>query len=838
MSEGLRRKLERQTRHTDIICGISLLCAGTRDFEETASTLLQMVGEFLSPDRAYILRDHPEDCRYERILVWLNPAVEENARLCEEKFGYYVHYSKENLDHMSFTVEKPLVFSDVEALDEPYRSYWLDFDIKSLISVPLIVGGTLWGLLSFDRHVKAAAWEEGDVTLVQSICGIVSAAIERLNMELSLYSARETLRGVLDNVPSGIFWKDRNHVVVGCNQKYADYLQKTKEEIIGAHDTELHGEANAAKFMREDDEVMDTLTPMLAVEDKLLLPDGSEQWLSTSKIPILDKHGRADTLLCVMEVITGRKHAEIEMLRRDKELSEAKDQAERASLAKSDFLSRMSHEIRTPINAIMGMTTIALASSTPEKTRSCLMKIDKSSKQLLGIINDILDMSKIESGKMDVQMENVRLDDLLTDAANIISVRAEEKKQRLSVNVEPGAPAVFRGDKLRLSQILLNLLTNAVKFTPDGGQLRLDVRAERGERGGALMYFAVTDTGIGIDPSQQAKLFTSFEQADGGIARKYGGTGLGLAICKKLVELMGGEIGVESEPGKGSRFYFRIPAQVLSAGEAGLARAEAPDIKTPSRVDLSGRTVLLAEDVEINREIVAELLSGTGVTLCEATDGAEAVRLYSREPNKYDLILMDVNMPVMDGLEASRAIRALAAPQAKTVPIVAMTASVFREDVEQCLSAGMNGHVPKPVEVMYLLDTMCKYIAPGKRAKAADFDRQSLLPHIDIASGLAALRNNEKLYSVMLRNFLQSGLYAELMRDGAPNAAREVQARKLADVARNLSMRLLQEAADEAARAFASGKYGVECGKKLEEAYNATAQRARQYLQATGDLPQ
>ncbi|MDR2786166.1 MAG: response regulator [Treponema sp.] len=556
---------------------------------------------------------------------------------------------------------------------------------------------------------------------------------------------------------------------------------------------------------------------------------------------------------------------------REKARDAALEQAKQASLAKGEFLANMSHEMRTPMNAIIGMTAIAKSSADVEKKEYCLEKIEEASSHLLGVINDILDMSKIEANKLKLSFNDFNFEKMLRKVVNVINFRVEEKNQILSVYIDKRISRNLYGDDQRLAQVITNLLSNAVKFTPEEGAIILDAKLVDQTNRGCTLQISVTDSGIGLSGEQQERLFNSFEQADSGTSRKYGGTGLGLAISKRIVEMMGGKIWVESEPDKGAVFsftvqvekgralgesllspgvnwnniqvlvvddagdildYFRDIAEQLGffcvtarSGEEALgiieekgpfdlyfidwkmpgmngvelshkikatvpARALPESAGTESRQAMSqqtksvvimisatewmlieedakaagvdkflskplfpsaiadiinqclgsaaavpdasvlaensaeglpgdnfeGRWILLVEDVEINREIVLSLLEETRLGIDTAENGLEAVYLFSKNPDKYDMIFMDVQMPEMDGYAATKKIRELEASWAfqginhRAVPIIAMTANVFREDIEKCLAAGMNGHVGKPLDINDVMIVLRKYI--------------------------------------------------------------------------------------------------------------------------------
>ncbi len=398
----------------------------------------------------------------------------------------------------------------------------------------------------------------------------------------------------------------------------------------------------------------------------------------------------------------------------------AQKAAEQASLAKSEFLSRMSHEIRTPMNGIIGMTEIARRNyDDPEKVDDCLKKVSLSSKHLMSLINDVLDMSKIESGKIQLKNELFDLRAFLQNIENIYSVQAEEKGVEFKISLFGNIDALIGGDSLRLNQILTNLLSNAFKFTPKGGKVVLNVSELKHEGNTVLLRFAVKDNGVGIKQENLEKIFEAFEQENAEVTHKYGGTGLGLSIVKKFSELMGGSVKVRSEYGKGSAFEVELPFTVTGKSETIEWKTDSDNSDRTSEnkvYDFNGKHVLLAEDNELNREIATELLgASTGAIIDEAENGQMAVKLFEEsKTGYYDLILMDIQMPVMDGFEATRIIRAMERPDAATVPIFAMTANAFAEDEEKSIRAGMNAHLSKPLEISAVLAAMNEILIAKK----------------------------------------------------------------------------------------------------------------------------
>ena len=630
----------------------------------------------------------------------------------------------------------------------------------------------------------------------------------------------------LNNIPEGIFIMNKELEIYFRNDKYKEFFgdPPALELISKIFPSDESDDADREAYLKE------RVTGLLEQGKGSINAWVGEMCFSVYFIEIAISAEEADNSVLVIAVdIT--------------DLMNEKENAQAAAKAKSDFLSRMSHEMRTPMNAIIGMAKIAETTDDVSRLRYCLKTIGSSSSHLLGIINDVLDMSKIEAGKLELELVPMNIEKMLMKVCNIVIDKMEEKNHKFNVVLGKNLNLNYIADDLRLSQIIANLLSNAVKFTPDGGRITLAVDKAGQKDNKTTLRFAVTDTGIGMTKEQLGKLFNAFEQADGSVSRKYGGTGLGLAISKNIIEQMDGRIWVETEPGAGSSFIFEVnleraprqesviydgispgdtkdlviesdadilghfvsitdsfgiktdsasdtvqalakvsaaydsgrpydiifldyempetngidlvkqlkgridnntviiitthqewykieksaiennitrciakpifPSSVLDAiNEVVGSMLKSLEIKTDNayaQPDLSGVSVLLAEDVEINREIFITLLEDTKIKIDTAENGKIAVDKFAANPEKYDMIIMDVQMPEMDGFQATRTIRAMDFEKAKKIPILAMTANAFKEDIERCRESGMDDHMPKPINEKNVIEKITYY---------------------------------------------------------------------------------------------------------------------------------
>jgi len=534
---------------------------------------------------------------------------------------------------------------------------------------------------------------------------------------ISEQQANEKQRAMLHTIfsasPDLMWFKDSNGTYRAVNPRFESLSVRQTGDCIGRTTDEIYPPELAAFFNGCDATVAETKLPLYS-EDTLKFADGHMETVDIVRMPVFSSAGEYQGILGVARDVSRRVEAERELRKTQSALEKAVEQANRASDAKSSFLALMSHEIRTPMGAIIGMAHIIKRKlSEPQQNTEDILahvqQIEASSQHLLSLLNDILDISKIEAGKIELSEDILDIPKLLESVVSIIDPRCVEKNIRFDVRVGAIEPAVYRSDALRLRQVLINFLGNAVKFTPPAGTVGLCVDQLEYKDGHSLIRFAVSDTGIGIPQSALDKLFQPFEQAQG-IAKQYGGTGLGMSINRSIISLMGGTIAVQSEEGKGSTFSFAV---WLRAEQAVQTTAVAPQMRATA---LFGKRALLVDDVKLNRMIVIELLADTGLQFEEAADGQQAIDAFAAsEPGYYDIIFMDAQMPHVDGYAATHAIRSLARNDAQGVPIVAMTANAFKEDVERAMASGMNAHLAKPLEIDKLNAVLAKYLGAGEQ---------------------------------------------------------------------------------------------------------------------------
>ena len=843
-----------------------LLSSDKEELEETLLKGMDLLARSVDADRMYIWRKlfKGGKLQYERLYKWFREDEPKNNRIFIDSV----------MKWDNIFAEGECINGPVSSLSETEQKLFTDHNVKSILLMPLFINERNWGFVSFDDCRRERTFSEDEIQMLHSGSLFLANAIVR-GQNKELIDTRMRQQELMAEISRSFISKESmSNLIQEAMRKIGDFLKVTRVVVvvnesktgenrpayIWVSAEEWHLEIIQGGF---SDIINDTfpgtipgsgfitaiccndiineyrgkykLFEALDIKSFIWAPvyvDGVF-WgiISVEDCENLRTWGESDIQLIgtVSSAIAGAVARDL----MDRERAAALEEAVQASKAKGNFLANMSHEIRTPMNAIIGMTAIGKNSKDIQKKDYAFEKIENASSHLLGVINDILDVSKIEANKFELSLVTFDFEEMFRKVTDVITFRTDERRQELTVHIDKHIPQLLIGDDLRLANVISNLLSNAAKFTPEQGAIRLNAKLIGEENGICTIQIEVIDTGIGIDKKQQENIFFSFEQADSGTSRKFGGTGLGLAISKSIVELMDGRIWVESEPGKGSTFafYFRsqkgsgtkntMLAPQLSAkkinilavdqsfnaldslgniitgfgirydtagsveealtlteknGQYDLCFADwkIPDMDRirkyapilvimlpstgrvslekeagdagkkeflfkpvfPSAVakvinrsfgfadpgesrkkhgetetdDFSDYTILLAEDVEINREIVTTLLEPTALVIECAENGREAVEKFAAAPEKYSLILMDVQMPEIDGYEATRKIRAMDVKWAASIPIVAITANVFQEDVDRCHAAGMNDHLGKPLKLNDILLKLRKYL--------------------------------------------------------------------------------------------------------------------------------
>lgn len=534
----------------------------------------------------------------------------------------------------------------------------------------------------------------------------------RQRQELAVLQAQQAaesrFRVIFEQAPLGVLLLDaRSHRIIEANQRCGDILGRTPQELAGldpasiTHPDDLEENRDRAARMNAGE------IAGYRLNKRYLRADGSVVWASLTGAPLQDQANEAPLYLFILEDITARKQME-------EKLRQAYDAAEFANAAKSEFLAHMSHEIRTPMNAVLGLAQVLERESLSTSQRDMVARIRTAGQSLLALLNDVLDLSKIEAGQLRIEPRSFELKSLLANLDSLMGRAARAKGLALRLQEPATPPGPLLGDGLRLEQILINLAGNAIKFT-ERGEVAVIVQLIDAADAHVRLRFEVRDNGIGIAPDALARLFVPFTQADSGITRRFGGTGLGLSICKRLVELMGGEIGAESAVGAGSTFWFELPFARGSGGERdALAAMPAPAASGPR---LAGAHLLVVDDSAMNRDLVERALMLEGASATLAADGQQAVQLLATRPEAFDAVLMDVQMPVMDGLTATRLIRdelGLA-----DLPVIAFTAGVRDEQQAAARAAGVNDVLPKPMDLEHMATLLAKWITPRRPAETA-----------------------------------------------------------------------------------------------------------------------
>ena len=624
--------------------------------------------------------------------------------------------------------------------------YIIKYQPRSVLCSPIFHQGKMTNILYLENSLISGAFTPDRLELIQFLSSQAAISLQNASLYFQLQASEKKYRSLFENAIEGIFQLSTNGRFISVNQSMASMLGYNSPKQLMASDENMkyhffpdhNAREQFAQAFREKGHV-------IGYKIEGIRRDNIKIWGSLSIRAIYDSNGQISYYEGSVIDITHQKNKE----KAEKEAEAAKAVAK----AKNDFLTNMSHEIRTPMNAIIGMTELALETELSTKQYGYLENIKIASNSLVHLIDDILQFSKIEAGKIEIEHIEFKLSDIINKIAQLFSNELPKSNIKLVRSISNDIPQLLIGDPFKISRILINLISNAVKFT-DTGEILLRIEPVSRDKKSVQLRFFVKDTGIGIAKEHISKLFESFIQADGSITRKYGGTGLGLTISKSLVELMGGRIWAESIEGQGSTFYFKIQCQY---------KTDSSETKKPLPSDLKGMKVLLVEDNPINRQIAVETMENRTLTVDVAENGEQAIK--SVKKNTYDAVLMDIHMPVMDGFTATRIIREDI--RNRDLPIIAMTAHTINYNREKCLQAGMDEFIPKPFKPAQLIAALSKYFLPDGKPVNTDDEKNTndvvqdilssgfpeKLPGINIKSGLLRLEGKRDLYIRVLSEF-------------------------------------------------------------------------------------
>lgn len=640
------------------------------------------------------------------------------------------------------------------------------FSIKSQLVMAIRPRMDKPWMLGIHHCAEPHAYTKEEVTLFEDIGKRVAEAINHFLVMRSLRESERNNRMLFDNSPTGLVLCRQDGELLKVNAAFADILGCGIDEAKQLYVWQSLRE-NYIRHKSEQLESAGKIEGLGTYEGNIPHRDGHQVVVQVTE-KLIEMDGDL-LILSSVEDVTERKQIANQLLR-------AKNQAETANRAKSEFLANMSHEIRTPMNSILGMTHLALRADASPKVRNYLRKIQFSGEHLLGIIDHILNFSKLNAGKLKIEAVDFSLEEIFKNVRNMVAEKAAAKGLALVFDVDPSLPSNLRGDPLRLSQVLINFTDNAAKFT-ERGQVVVRAKKVREFKNAILVRFEVRDTGIGISNEVKDKLFQPFQQADTSTSRQYGGTGLGLAISRQLVELMDkGKVGVDSSPGQGSTFWFSVKLGKSDICNEIVGKESVEHVS----MALRGARILLAENNLFNRDVAIEFLENAGATVSVALNGAEAIDLLHKE--HFDCVLMDIQMPVMDGFEATQLIRANSGLAGK--PVIAMTASASDEDRECCISAGFTDFISKPFKPDMLYATLARWIGAGSRVSTPSMVSMSTVdpvwggaPGVIDLSVLARLSGGNKL---KMRDFADK--FLTVARQGIPEIEAALERNDIASV--------------------------------------------------------
>jgi PAS domain S-box-containing protein len=691
--KATEKKIFKNLQQQKLISDISFLFSTVmEDLEGQVNQAVEILGKHTDVSRVYIFENSSDEVFTSNTFEWCNKGIRPQIESLQNVPYSMVPFFKKKL------IKEGVICNDVQELSEELQELLEPQNIKAMMVFPILVKHRFAGFVGFDDCINTRKWDESDIQLLKTFTNLLGNVYERQQVELQVTLSEEKYRSVIDNLTEVIFQTNEKSILTFLNPAWTDITGYSMEESIGKNLLEYIYPLDRIEMDELYELLMDQRIDFCRQTLRLNNKNGEIRWIEVYARLTLDQFNQIEGISGTLNDVTDRKLA-------DEALIKAKEQAEQASQAKAQFLSTMSHEIRTPMNAVIGITHLLLMNNPlPDQVKNLdLLKF--SGENLLHLLNDILDFSKIEAGKVHFEEVDFSIKNLLSGIKHSLGIRAEEKGIQLNMLTDPELPAMLKGDPTRLSQVLNNLLGNAIKFTEKGHvSLSLDVLENNPDE--ILLEFTVSDTGIGIPAEKLQHIFDSFSQASTDTTRKYGGTGLGLAITKKLLELQGSQIQVESEAGKGSKFFFRLPFGPSMAKPAGNRYPQA-DLNTNQ--GLNAHRILLVEDNPVNTVVAAHFLESWGVEVEVAENGARACELVQAQT--FALVLMDLQMPVMDGYQATKRIRETY--DKKELPIIALTADAMQGVQEQIHAAGMNDYISKPFSPDELYKKILNHVKPS-----------------------------------------------------------------------------------------------------------------------------
>jgi PAS domain S-box-containing protein len=672
---------------------------------------LKMLGNLFDVDRVYIFEfangGTVMNNTYEWCAETADPQIENLQGVPTEIVPWWMEFLNRNE-----TIVIPRV-SEMPPKASSERSILEEQSIQSLLVTPMLSEAGLFGFVGFDSVQHERQWTKDEISLLNVISGLITNVIIRQRSQRALMEQRDFAQTIATQMGQGLTVTNENGQFEFVNESYAKMLGCEAAELIGRtpFDTTFPDDhaalANAQKRRLRGE--------ITTYEARLRGKNDREVYALITGVPRV-VNGKYAGAITVITDLTERRLMEDQLRtfaeaiqKNNIDLAEARDRALEASYLKSAFLATMSHEIRTPMNAIVGMSELLMDTPLNEEQREFAGVIETSTQNLLSILNDVLDFSKIEAGKLSIRPVSFNPALLMQETAKLFNQNAREKNINISLVISPNIPESLVGDVGRIRQILNNLVSNAIKFTPSGGSIFLNLSGTRINENIIMTTFTVQDTGDGIPAPIKSQLFEPFTQADSSHTRKYGGTGLGLAISKRLVDLMYGEISYTSIAGTGTSFWFSLPLPQTETHQGNISR-DSTEVEKEIPLFTTDKSILIVEDILVNRDLFTLQLKEFGLVAQHATNGREAVELLAVSPDEFLLVLMDLNMPVMDGLEAVRLIRENEAGSQRHIPVIAVTANAMPGVRELCIRAGMDDYLRKPVSLQDLKGILEKWL--------------------------------------------------------------------------------------------------------------------------------